>query len=80
MPAKAGIQGLKSLIISRLDSCLRRNDGSLFQLRHSLLTGEGKGGGESNEISIPLPFIPSREGRGNFYRPFVRRKFSHLKV
>jgi hypothetical protein len=27
------------------------------------LTGEGKGGGESNEISIPLP---SREGRGKY--------------
>jgi hypothetical protein len=30
------------------------------------LTGEGKGGGELNEISIPLPSIPSREGRGKY--------------
>jgi hypothetical protein len=34
------------------------------------LTGEGKGEGEKsrkfNELFIPLPFFPSRQGRGNF--------------
>jgi hypothetical protein len=33
------------------------------------LTGEGQGEGEEsgnfNQLFIPLPFIPSRQGRGN---------------
>jgi hypothetical protein len=36
----------------------------------SPLMGEGQGEGEesrnSAKVFIPLPFIPSREGRGNF--------------
>jgi hypothetical protein len=36
----------------------------------SPLTGEGQGEGEESinftNLFIPLPFIPSRQGRGNF--------------
>ena len=46
-----------------------QNFSRFFLLRHSLLMGEGEGEGEElkyfNKFFIPLPSIPSHQGRGN---------------
>jgi len=52
-----------------LKICLSNRDALVkSQKTPSPLMGEGRGEGENNAISasyVPLPFIPSHQGRGN---------------
>jgi len=48
------------------------------------LTGEGQGEGEEsrnfNKLFIPLPIIPSRQGRGNFtFYDFIKIESKRIK-